>query len=72
MSFDLSGQGDADLGMTNTKNFFGWDIYKKLFPTVADSLDPIIPKGTTFEKAGINVSFPKSIDSLYLNKNDNM
>lgn len=23
MSFDLSGQGDADLGMTNTKNFFG-------------------------------------------------
>ncbi|MBS1626246.1 MAG: penicillin acylase family protein [Bacteroidetes bacterium] len=72
MSFDLSGQGDADLGMTNTKNFFGWDTYKKLFPTVADSLDPIIPKGTVFEKAGINVSFPKSIDSLYFNKTNDI
>lgn len=65
MSFDLSGKGDDDLLMTNTKNLFGYDTFKKLFPDRADSLDPIIPKGTVFEKPGIETKIPDNIDSVY-------
>jgi penicillin amidase len=65
MSFDLTGQGDDDLLMTNTKNLLGWETFKRLFPQRADSLDPIIPKGTAFEKPGITIQPPSNVDSLY-------
>lgn len=51
MSFDLSGKDvGTDLQMTNARNYFGWDNFKQLYPLVQDSLDPIIPKGTSFSK----------------------
>ncbi len=65
MSFDLTGQGDDDLYLTNTKNLLGWETFKKLFPERADSLDPIIPKGTAFEKPSIDVKLPANADSVY-------
>jgi penicillin amidase len=71
MSFDLSGQGDDDLLMTNTRNLFGYETFKKLFPLRDDSLDPIIPKGTVFAKPGIEVKIPASVDSAYLLSNKN-
>lgn len=71
MAYDLSGGGEEDFYMTNTKNFFGYDTFKKLFPDRADSLDPIIPKGTVFEKPGIMPLLPASIDSLYYGKTGN-
>jgi len=70
MSFDLTGQGDDDLWMTNTKNYLGYDTFKKLFPQRADSLDPIIPKGTAFEKPLIAAKAPSNVDTAYFYRNN--
>ncbi len=70
MSFDLAGGGEDDFLHTNTRNFFGMDVYKKLFPSVMDSLDPIIPKGTVFEKPSIVPKIPTTFDSLYIGNSD--
>lgn len=65
MSYDLTGQGDDDLLMTNTKNLLGYIMFQKLFPDRADSLDPILPIGTTFEKPSIVPKIPVNVDSVY-------
>ena len=70
MSFDLAGGGEDDFLHTNTKNFFGMETYKKLFPLAMDSLDPIIPRGTAFEAPSIIPKVPASFDSLYIGKSD--
>ena len=69
MSFDLTGRDD-DIVFTNGKTFFGYDDFMKIFPNHQDSLDPIIPKGTVFQKPSINVKKPFNIDSAYLLKRD--
>lgn len=69
MSWDLSGAPE-DLTYTNTKTYFGYDDFLQLFPPTQDSLDPIIPKGTVFEKPEILVTQPSSMDSLYLGRKD--
>ncbi|MDB5210234.1 MAG: penicillin acylase family protein [Sediminibacterium sp.] len=67
MSYDLSARGvTTDLQMTNAKNYFGYDDFEKLFPNVQDSLDPIIPHGTSYEEPGIKTHAPKNVDSAYL------
>ena len=71
MSWDLSGQGD-DLTFTNAKNYFGYDDFMKLFPSIQDTLDPIIPRGTAFEKPAIDVKAPATIDSAYFNRKDSI
>jgi penicillin amidase len=71
MSWDLSGQGD-DLTYTNAKNYFGYDDFMKLFPSIQDTLDPIIPRGTVFEKPAIDVKAPTTIDSAYFNRKDSI
>ena len=70
MSFDLAGGGEDDFLHTNTKNFFGIDTYKQLFPSAMDSLDPIVPKGTVFTKPSILPKIPITYDSLYIGKSD--
>ncbi len=69
MSYDLTG-GTDDLKYTNTKNYFGYDDFMKLFPNVQDTLDPIIPRGTVFEKPAIDVKTPVNLDSVYFNRKD--
>ncbi len=69
MSYDLSGQGN-DIVYTNAKNVFGYVDYMKLFPNQQDTLDPIIPRGTVFEKPSIVPKAPADIDSAYFNKKD--
>jgi penicillin amidase len=69
MSYDLSGQGN-DIVYTNAKNVFGYVDYMKLFPNQQDTLDPIIPRGTVFEKPSIVPKAPTDIDSVYFNKKD--
>ena len=49
MSYDLAARDD-DFEMTNVKSYFSTGDFAKLFPSLQDSLDPIIPKGTPFEK----------------------
>jgi penicillin amidase len=70
MSFDLAGGGEDDFLHTNTKNFFGINTYNQLFPAAMDSLDPIVPKGTVFEKPSILPKIPSTYDSLYIGKSD--
>ncbi|MBC7588782.1 MAG: penicillin acylase family protein, partial [Chitinophagaceae bacterium] len=69
MSYDLTG-GSDDLKYSNAKNYFGYDDFMKLFPNVQDTLDPIIPRETVFEKPAIEVKIPANIDSAYFNKKD--
>ncbi len=69
MSFDLAGR-DEDFEMTNTKSFFSAEDFQKLFPSIQDSLDPIIPKGTPFQPQKVFPVAPANADSLYLNNHD--
>ena len=65
MNKTLAGNVD-DLEFTAAKAFFTDEQMKVLFPAVADSLQPIIPKGTPFETPGIVPVKPAGADSLYL------
>ncbi|HNJ59440.1 MAG TPA: penicillin acylase family protein, partial [Chitinophagaceae bacterium] len=69
MSWDLAGKTE-DLLFTNAKTYFGYDDLQKLYPLIQDTLDPIIPKGTVYEKASITVTKPANSDSLYLERKD--
>ncbi len=69
MCYDLAAHDD-DFEMTNAKSFFSADDFLKLYPAVQDSLDPIIPKGTIFDKQKVFPVIPAGADSVYLNKHD--
>ncbi|GAC1593521.1 MAG: hypothetical protein NVS3B19_15730 [Ginsengibacter sp.] len=71
MSFDLAGRDD-DFEMTNAKSFFSKADFDLLYPTKIDSLDPIIPKGTTYAAPKIVPEIPASADSLYFNNKDSV
>ncbi|MFZ1264374.1 MAG: penicillin acylase family protein [Chitinophagaceae bacterium] len=61
----LSSGTENDLTNTNAKSVFIPDELKMMYPQVPDSLAPIVPKGTVFEKPGIVPVQPASADSLY-------
>jgi penicillin G amidase len=63
MSFDLAGY-EQDFEKTNAKSIFTKAQFDALYPYGEDSLDPIIPKGTAFAPAGINMQ-PPAADSAY-------
>lgn len=69
MSWDLAGRDD-DFEMTNAKSYFSVADFIKLFPAIQDSLDPIIPKGTIYEKQKVFPVAPANVDTAYLNKHD--
>jgi penicillin G amidase len=56
---------DRDLVATNTKAVLMPDELKVLYPQVPDSLQPIVPKGTTFAKPAIVPVKPTNADSTY-------
>lgn len=64
MSYDLAAH-EEDFEMTNAKSFFNTGDFEKLFPSIQDSLDPIIPKGTPFLPQTIFPVAPAKADSLY-------
>lgn len=66
MALDLAGF-ENDFEMTNAKSVFSKADFEKLYPTVMDSLDPIVPKGTIYPKPGIDLKIPASADSIYFN-----
>jgi penicillin amidase len=69
MSYDLTGHSVAnDLQLTNTMDFLGYDLFNKLYTNQQDSLDPIIPKGTLYQKPSIVPIQPANADSNYLIK----
>ena len=69
MSENLAGH-DNDFEMTNAKNYFSKEDFSKLYPIRQDSLDPIIPKGTVYEKPSLALKIPIDVDSVYTNKTD--
>jgi penicillin G amidase len=66
MSRDLAGSED-DFEYTNAKSVFSKEEFELLYPTIQDSLDPIVPKGTIFDKPGIALKIPAGADSAYFN-----
>ena len=71
MSYDLTGRSaSADLQLTNTRDYLGYDLFDKLYTNQQDSLDPIIPMGTEFATASIHPVAPTNADFAYLHKKD--
>ena len=64
MAYDLSSHED-DFEMTNAKAYFSPEDFNLLYPSLQDSLDPIIPKGTIFEKPAFTPTAPANADSAY-------
>ncbi len=69
MSYDLASHDD-DFELTNARSFFNADDFMKLFPAIQDSLDPVIPKGTVYEKPKLSIAAPVKADSVYMNNKD--
>ena len=67
MAKNLSSGTENDLANTNAKSVFIPDELKMMYPQVPDSLLPIVPKGTVFDKPGIIPIKPLNADSLYFN-----
>lgn len=65
MARNLSSGTENDLAMTNAKSVFMPDEISALYPQVHDSLMPIVPKGTEFEKPGIVPVRPAAADSTF-------
>ncbi len=71
MSYDLTGRSAAaDLQLTNTRDYLGYDLFDKLYTNQQDSLDPIIPKGTAYSVPAITPLKPVGSDLAYLHKQD--
>ncbi len=57
MSYNLVGKDD-DLEMTNALKFYGREIFSEIYPDFPDSLDPIVPAGTSFPEDTFHLSPP--------------
>jgi penicillin G amidase len=68
----LSSGTENDLENTNAKAVLLPDELKKIYPQVHDSLLPIVPKGTVFEKPGIVPIKPLVADSLYFRNKESV
>jgi penicillin G amidase len=67
MSKTLAGW-DRDLELTNERTVFSDSLIRQLYPQVADSLVPIVPKGTAFAPPAVVPIKPANADSLYFGK----
>lgn len=57
MSYDLAG-GVNDLEYTNARRLFSQSDFNNMYPDRNDSIDPVIPKGTAFDKPLKNAVMP--------------
>jgi penicillin amidase len=69
MAYDLAAH-ENDFEMTNALAFFKKSDFNALFPSLQDSLDPIIPKGTVFSPPAVVPVAPKDADSVYFHQTD--
>jgi len=68
IAYELSGT-DWDFEMTNAKRIFSPADIEKLYPEIHDSLDPIVPRGSSFPPPSIIVQRPRGADSVYFPSN---
>jgi penicillin G amidase len=66
----LASDTEDDLANTNAKSIFSEAELRMIYPQVADSLVPIVPKGTLFPAATVSPLAPPFSDSLYLHSKD--
>lgn len=71
MSLTLAGY-ETDLAFTNMKSYFDFKELMILDKQVPDSLEPIVPKGTKFDRPGIVPVKPATADSLYFGSKDTL
>ncbi|MBO9633764.1 MAG: penicillin acylase family protein [Chitinophagaceae bacterium] len=64
MSYDLSGD-ENDIEYTNAKSVFPKSVFDKLYPEQPQSVDPIVPKGTSFPQPLVRAITPINADSAY-------
>ncbi len=57
MSYDLTG-GANDLEYTNARHIFTQADFDNMYPDRNDSIDPVIPQGTAFDKPVKNAILP--------------
>jgi len=69
MAYDLAGTDD-DFELTNAKALFSKEDFAKLYPSLQDSADPVVPKGTVFLPSAFQPKRPATADSLYLDNRD--
>ena len=69
MTNDLAGY-DRDFEFTHALQALGEENFRMLFPEVADSLSPVVPKGTPFAKANVKPASPADADSAYFGRGD--
>ena len=69
MAFTLSGFSN-DLPLTKAKAFFGDEALRILSPQVADSLEPVVPKGTVFLPPSVHPAVPAMADSIYIEQTE--
>ncbi len=69
MAYDLAG-ADEDMELTNAKSLFSKEDFAKLYPSLQDSVDPIVPKGTAFMPASVHLHVPVSANTSYFNNID--
>ncbi len=69
IAFDLAGHDD-DFEMSNANAFFSKSDMEKLFPPAQDSLNPVIPIGTTYITPSVLTKVPADADSAYFNNKE--
>lgn len=61
---------DKDFEFTNALKVLGEENFRILYSDLADSLYPVIPKGTVYEKPALALNAPETADSLYYKRKD--
>ena len=61
---------DRDFEFTNALKLLGEENFRILFPSIPDSLYPVIAKGTAYNKPLAVLNPPASADALYFNRKD--
>jgi len=69
MTNNLAGY-DRDFEFTNALKVLGEDNFRILYSDLADSLYPVIPKGTVYQAPAITLNAPETADSLYFKRKD--
>ncbi|MFZ9241071.1 MAG: penicillin acylase family protein, partial [Chitinophagaceae bacterium] len=69
MTYTLAGY-DKDFEYTHALQILGEENFQLLYPEMADSLYPVIAKGTPYTKPMAEILPPSGVDSVYFKRND--
>lgn len=61
----LASGTEKDMALTRLHSIFTTDQLNALYPQIPDSLKPIVPPGTVFEKPALDLKVPAGADTAY-------